>query len=211
MPSMGGALLQASAGLTILAALFLTSDDQGFRESIILAVVAVSAYGFFKVVRRKSVVRWWKAWVANFVGVLAISPLAVAGGASPEVVGEMLGMITIPGAIAAAALVPISKAIQHRRETNAQPSASSANLEQKKIRRMTASQRPAPARPKWLSKAMDAVEHEGAVEGLTKKRAELVQNRIAQERGITTAITRGFSDMRAGREDAYNVRRATVG
>ena len=59
--------------------------------------------------------------------------------------------------------------------------------------------------------SLDAVEHEGAVEGLTRKRAELVQDRLVDERGISTAITRGFSDMRAKREDAYNVRRATVG
>ena len=58
---------------------------------------------------------------------------------------------------------------------------------------------------------MDAVEHEGAVEGLTRKRAGLVQDRLVEERGISTAITRGFGDMQAGREDAYNVRRATVG
>ena len=140
-------MLQAGAALTILLALLFTSDSQAYRESIMIALVAASVYGYLKIVRRKSVVRWWKAWVANFVAVLLIAPFAVAGGAPAEAVGEMLGMITIPGAISAAALVPLSKGLHNRHLNKAQASADTLD------RRVPASQRPAPARPEWLRTA----------------------------------------------------------
>lgn len=108
--SKGSAIAKAGVGAVILVGLLVTTDDQGFRESILIAMATGVVYGFYRIVYKRAAVRWWKAWVANFIAVIGLGVFAVLGGATAEVVAEMIGLIAIPGAIAAACLVPLSRA-----------------------------------------------------------------------------------------------------